>query len=295
VIVRRAGDVIPEVVGVIKEKRPARTHVWRMPRRCPVCDAEVHREEGEAAHRCMGGLYCSAQRMGAILHFASRHAMDIQGLGDKLVEQLVEKEMVKTVADLYHLKPDVLADLERMGEKSAQNLLEQIERSKHTTLPRFLNSLGIPQVGEATAELLAEHFGTLEALMDADRETLESVHGIGPSMADDISAFFHQKHNREVIGRLLDAGLRWPKIEARARGEQPRAGKTFVLTGTLSAMPRDEAKKRLKALGAKVSESVSKKTSCVVVGADPGSKADKARELGVQTLDEKAFLALLGK
>ena len=295
VVVRRAGDVIPEVVGVVREKRPAHTHVWHMPKRCPVCDAEVHREEGEAAHRCMGGLYCAAQRMGAILHFASRHAMDIEGLGDKLVEQLVEKKMVKTVADIYHLEQEALAGLERMGEKSAQNLLDEIDHSKQTTLPRFLNALGIPQVGEATAELLAEHFGSLDALMDADRETLESVHGIGPSMADDISAFFHQKHNREVIGRLQAAGIRWPKIEAHARGEQLLAGKTFVLTGTLSAMPRDEAKKRLKALGAKVSESVSKKTSYVVVGVDPGSKADKARELGVQTLDEKAFLALLGK
>jgi len=293
VIVRRAGDVIPEVVSVITEKRPANTRIWHMPKHCPVCGAEVHREEGEAAHRCMGGLYCSAQRMGAILHFASRHAMDIQGLGDKLVEQLVEKEMVKTVADLYRLKLDAIAELERMGEKSAQNLLDQIERSKQTTLPRFLNALGIPQVGEATAELLAEHFGELDALMDADRKTLESVHGIGPSMADDISAFFHQKHNREVIEQLRAAGVRWPKIEVRTRGEQPLTGKTFVLTGTLSAMPRDEAKKRLKALGAKVSESVSKKTSYVVVGTEPGSKADKAKELGVEMLDEKAFLALV--
>jgi len=265
-----------------------------MPKRCPVCGAEVHREEGEAAHRCMGGLYCEAQRIGAILHFASRHAMDIQGLGDKLVEQLVEKQMVKTVADLYHLDRDELADLERMGEKSAQKLLDEIERTKETTLARFLNALGIPQVGEATAELLAEEFTSLDALMDADRDTLESVHGIGPNMADDISAFFHQKHNREVIERLLKAGLQWPKSEPRARGDQPLAGKTFVLTGTLSAMTREDARKRLKTLGAKVSESVSKKTSYyVVIGVDPGSKADKAKELGVEMLDEQAFLKLI--
>ena len=294
VIVRRAGDVIPEVVGVIADKRPKGTRVWHMPKTCPVCGSEVHREEGEAAHRCMGGLYCAAQRMGAILHFASRHAMDIQGLGDKLVEQLVEKGLVRTVADLYDLDRATLADLERMGEKSAQNLLEQIERSKDTTLARFLNALGIPQVGDATAELLAEHFGTLEALMDADRETLEAVHGIGPAMADDIHAFFHQKHNREVIAALRKAGVRWPAVTAKPSGAQPLAGKTFVLTGGLASMSRDEAKRRLKDLGARVSESVSKKTDYVVVGVDPGSKADKARELGVAMIDEKQFLKLVG-
>jgi DNA ligase (NAD+) len=295
VIVRRAGDVIPEVVGVIKEKRPHDTKTWHMPKKCPVCGSDVVREEGEAAHRCMGGLYCSAQRMGAILHFASRRSMDIEGLGDKLVEQLIEKGMVKTVADIYHLKQDELAELERMGEKSAQNLLAQIERSKDTTLARFLHSLGIPQVGEATAELLAEHFGSLEVLVNADKDTLEQVHGIGPSMAEDIHRFFAQKHNREVIAALQKAGVHWPAIEPRARAEQPLAGKTFVLTGTLATMSRDEAKKKLKALGAKVSESVSKKTDYVVVGEEPGSKADKAKELGVTTLDEKDFLKLIGQ
>ncbi len=294
VIVRRAGDVIPEVVAVIKEKRPPHTQVWRMPKKCPVCGSAVQREEGEAAHRCMGGLYCAAQRVGAILHFASRHALDIQGLGDKLVEQLVERGLVKTVADLYRLDRDTLASLERMGEKSAQNLLDQIERSKHTTLARFLYALGIPQVGEATAELLAEEFGTLEALMDADRERLEAVHGIGPAMADDIHAFFAQKHNREVIAALRKAGVHWPAVAARPRASQPLAGKTFVLTGGLESMSRDEAKQRLKALGAKVSESVSKKTDYVVVGAEPGSKADKARALGITLLDEPAFLKLIG-
>jgi DNA ligase (NAD+) len=293
VVVRRAGDVIPEVVAVIKEKRPGGTRIWHMPKKCPVCGSEVHREEGEAAHRCMGGLFCPAQRMGAILHFASRYAMDIEGLGHKLVEQLVEKGMVKTVADIYELRQDELADLERMGEKSAQNLIAQIERSKDTTLARFLNALGIPQVGEATAELLAEHFGDIKALMSADQETLQGIHGIGEAMAEDIHSFFHQKHNREVIEALLEAGVHWPKPTA-AKKSSPLAGKTFVLTGGLSSMSRDEAKKKLKTLGAKVSDSVSKKTDYVIVGEDPGSKADKAKELGVTMLNEKEFLKLIG-
>jgi len=294
VVIRRAGDVIPEVVAVVKEKRPKRTRIWHMPEKCPVCDSQVLREEGEAAHRCMGGLYCSAQRMGALLHFASRHAMDIQGLGDKLVEQLVDNGMVKTVADLYALKQDELAGLERMAEKSAQNLLDEIEKSKDTTLGRFLHALGIPQVGEATAELLATHFGTLDAIMEVDRETLEQVPGIGPAMAEDIEAFFREKHNRDVIARLQKSGVHWPKVKARAAGEQPLAGKTFVLTGTLSSMTRDEAKKKIQVLGGKVSGSVSKKTNYVVVGDDPGSKADKAKALGVEMIDEKTFQKLIG-
>jgi len=294
VIVRRAGDVIPEVVGVIKDKRPRGTRKWHMPDKCPVCGSQVIREEEEAAHRCMGGLVCSAQRMGAILHFASRHAMDIEGLGDKLVLQLVEKGMVKTVADIYRLKKDELADLERMAEKSAQNLLEQIKKSKDTTLGRFLLSLGIPQVGEATAQLLADQFGSLDGIMDADRETLEQVHGIGPTMAEDIYSFFHEKHNRGVIRDLLKAGIHWPK-PARVKKSSALAGKTFVLTGGLSTMTRDEAKRRLQELGAKVSGSVSKKTDYVIVGEEPGSKADKARELGVTMLDEKEFLKLIGR
>jgi DNA ligase (NAD+) len=294
VIVRRAGDVIPEVVAVIREKRAGQTKTWRMPKKCPVCGSEVKREEDEAAHRCLGGLYCAAQRMGAILHFASRHAMDIQGLGDRLVEQLVEKGGVETVADLYRLKKGELAALERMGEKSAQNLLDQIEHSKDTTLPRFLLALGIPQVGEATAELLAESLGSLEAIMGADAGQLQAIHGIGPSMAEDIQGFFRQKHNREVVNALRKAGVRWPAIKARTSGERPLAGKTFVLTGTLAAMTRDEAKKQLKALGAKVGDSVSKKTDYVVVGSEPGSKAEKAKDLGVEMLDEKQFRKLIG-
>ncbi len=295
VIVRRAGDVIPEVVGVVSGKRPASARPWRMPRKCPVCGSEVVREEGSAAHRCMGGLYCPAQRMGAILHFASRQAMDIQGLGEKLVEQLTETGMVKTVADLYRLNEGALADLDRMGEKSARNLLSQIERSKDTTLARFLHALGIPQVGEATAELLAENFGSIEAIMDADAQVLETVHGIGPRMAEDVARFFRQEHNREVVAALRKAGVRWPAATARSRAGQPLAGKAFVLTGALEAMSRDEAKKRLKALGARVSDAVSKKTDYVVAGADPGAKLDRARELGVAVLDERAFLAILGE
>jgi len=293
VIVRRAGDVIPEVVGVIKDKRPRGTRKWYTPDKCPVCGSQVIREEEESAHRCMGGLVCSAQRTGAILHFASRHAMDIEGLGDKLVQQLVDKDMVKTVADIYRLKHDELTDLERMAEKSAQNLLEQIEKSKSTTLARFLHALGIPQVGEATAQLLADQFGSMDDIMAAGREILEQIHGIGPAMAEDISSFFHEKHNRGVIRDLIKAGIHWPK-PARVKKSSALAGKTFVLTGGLSTMTRDEAKRRLQELGAKIAGSVSKKTDYVIVGEEPGSKADKARELGVTMLDEEEFLKMLG-
>ena len=293
VIVRRAGDVIPEVVGVIKEKRPRGARKWHTPDKCPVCGSQVIREEEEAAHRCMGGLVCSAQRTGALLHFASRHAMDIEGLGDKLVQQLVDKDMVKTVADIYRLRKDELADLERMAEKSAQNLLDQIEKSKNTTLARFLHALGIPQVGEATAQLLADQFGSMDDIMDASRETLEQIHGIGPTMAEDIYSFFHEKHNRGVIRDLLKAGIHWPK-PARVKRSTALTGKTFVLTGGLSTMTRDEAKRRLQELGAKIAGSVSKKTDYVIVGEEPGSKADKARELGVTMLDEKEFLKMIG-
>ena len=295
VIVRRAGDVIPEVVGVVPEKRPHFTRKWHMPKKCPECGSEVVREEGEAAHRCIGGLYCPAQRMGALLHFASRRAMDIEGLGDKLAEQLVASRMVETVADLYKLKDknQALVDLERMGEKSAQNLIDQIEKSKRTTLPRLLHALGIPQVGEATALALARHFGSLETVMDADVETLQEVSGIGPNVAEEIHGFFHQKHNREVIRALRQAGVE-PQRLAVSRKAQPLAGKTFVLTGTLASMVRDDAKAKLIELGAKVAGSVSAKTDYVVAGDEPGSKYDKAKALGVKILDEAAFLKLLG-
>ncbi len=294
VIVRRAGDVIPEIVGVVAEKRPPDARRWHMPRKCPVCGSDVVREEEAAAHRCVGGLYCPAQRMGAILHFAARSAMDIEGLGEKLVEQLVQRKLVRDVADLYRLRQEDLVALERMGEKSAQNLLERIEQSKRTTLGRFLYALGIPQVGEATAQQLAEHFGDLDALMNADRDAIDAVPNIGPSMAADIHAFFRQKHNRDVIARLRAAGVHWPKPAAGPKADLPLAGKTFVLTGTLSSLTRDQAKEKLQALGAKVAGSVSKKTNYVVAGAEPGSKADKARELGVPILDEAAFLKLIG-
>jgi len=294
VIVRRAGDVIPEIVAVVPAKRPSGTKRWRMPAKCPQCGSEVVREEGEVAHRCIGGLYCPAQRMGAILHFASRHAMDINGLGDKLVDQLIATKLVRTVADLYRLDREKLVVLERMAEKSAENVLAQIERSKQTTLERFLYALGIPQVGTASAELLAEHFGSLEAVMEADLDTLQQIHGVGPQMADDVYKFFRQQHNREVIDALRRAGVRWRATQARARVTQTLAGKTFVLTGGLGSMTRDEAKRALKALGAKVAESVSEKTDYVVAGEDPGSKLDRARELGVEVIDEEALKQLLG-
>jgi DNA ligase (NAD+) len=293
VIARRAGDVIPEIVAVVPTKRPAGTKPWLMPPRCPQCGSEVVREEGAAAHRCIGGLFCPAQRMGAILHFASRPAMDIRGLGDKLVEQLIAGKLVGTVADLYRLDAARLSQLERMAQKSADNVLQQIERSKRTTLPRFLHALGIPQVGTASAELLAEHFGSLEAIMQAEPETLQQVHGIGPRMAEDVHRFFRQPHNREVIDALRDAGVHWPAIAPRGRASQALAGKTFVLTGGLATMTRDEARRALKALGAKVSDSVSKKTDYVVAGADAGSKLERARELGVEVIDERALTDLL--
>lgn len=292
VIVRRAGDVIPEVVAVIKDKRPHGTRRWRMPKKCPVCGSVVMREEGQAAHRCMGGLYCAAQAEGALLHFASRRGMDIEGLGDKLVEQVIAQGLVNTVADLYTLKKADVVALERMADKSAQNLLDQIERSKRTPLARFLNALGIPQVGEATAQLLAEHFGSLDALMRAGRETLEAIPNVGPSMAEDIYNFFREKHNREIIRRLFKAGVK-PIAPPQRRKAGALTGKTFVLTGGLESMTRDEARQQLQALGAKVASGVSRKTDYVVIGTDPGSKATKAAELGIKTLNEKQFLKLI--
>ncbi len=293
VIVRRAGDVIPEVVGVLPEQRPAGAKPWKMPKHCPVCGSDVRREEGAAAHRCMGGLYCAAQRTGAILHFASRQALDIQGLGDKLVEQLVEQGLVKTVADIYALGTVQLTGLERMAEKSARNIVDAIAVSRSTSLLHFLYALGIPQVGVATAQLLAEHFGNLDALMSADVATLEQIPNIGPTMATDIHSFFHQTHNREVITALRQAGLHWPDVPRHASVAGSLAGQTFVLTGTLDSMTRDQAKARLVALGAKVTDSVSKKTSYVVAGSEAGSKLDKAEKLGVAILDEAGFQKLL--
>ncbi|MEI2782707.1 MAG: NAD-dependent DNA ligase LigA [Candidatus Competibacter sp.] len=292
-IVRRAGDVIPEVVGVVLERRPAESRPFAMPETCPVCGSRVIRPEGEAVARCVGGLYCRAQRKEAIRHFASRRALDIEGLGDKLVEQLVERERVRDPADLFALDAATLADLERMGSKSAVNLVEALERSKTTTLARFLYALGIREVGEATALALAEHFGALEALMVADEERLRQVPDIGPVVAAAVRAFFQEPHNRDIIARLRAAGVRWPETAARPANDRRLAGKTVVLTGTLESLSRDRATASLRALGAKVAGSVSKKTDYVVAGRDAGSKLDKARELGVTVLDEAGLLALL--
>lgn len=294
VIIRRAGDVIPEVVGVIKEKRPPGAYRWHMPKTCPVCGAEVERLENEAAHRCTGGLYCPAQRMGAIEHFASRGAMDIAGLGEKLVQQLVDTGLVKTVADLYALTREQLVELERMGEKSADNLLGAIDKSKNTTLPRFLYALGIPQVGEATAKQLARHFNDLAPLLEANEDALQKIQDVGPVVAQAIAHFFQQTHNREVIEALLEASVQWPNASPSGAA-QPLAGKTFVLTGTLAGMTREEASERIEALGGRVSGSVSHKTSYLVAGEDAGSKLTKAQTLGIPILDEPAFLALLQK
>ena len=293
VIVRRAGDVIPEVVGVVLERRPPDARPFAMPETCPVCGSRVIRPDGEAVARCVGGLYCRAQRKEAIRHFASRRALDIEGLGDKLVEQLVERERVRDPADLYALDAATLADLERMGARSAANVVEALERSKTTTLARFLYALGIREVGEATALALAEHFGALESLIAADEERLRQVPDIGPVVAAALRAFFQEPHNREIIARLRAAGVRWPETAATSAGDRPLAGKMIVLTGTLESLSRDQASDRLRASGAKVANSVSKKTDYLVAGRDAGSKLDKARELGVTVLDEAGLRALL--
>ncbi len=295
VVVRRAGDVIPEVVAVVADKRPEGAAEWRMPTTCPVCQSEVVHEPDESAHRCIGGLYCSAQCMGAILHFSSRKAMNIDNLGEKLVGQLVESGRLKTIADLYTLKPEDLLDLERMGELLATKVLANIDRSKNTTLPRFLYSLGIRQVGESTAKALAAQFGDLDPIVSATEAQLQSVQDVGPIVAKFVHQFFQQEHNRSVIDALRRHGVRWPKVELAAESIQgaPLSGKTFVLTGTLPTLSREAASAKIEALGGKVTGSVSKKTHYVVVGADAGSKADKARDLGVPMLDESAFLALI--
>jgi len=291
VIVRRAGDVIPEVVRVLKDKRPKRTRRFNMPRTCPVCGSAAVKEEDEAVVRCTGGIYCPAQCIQSILHFASRRALDIEGLGEKLVEQLYEKGYVRNLADLYDLDAEQLAGLERMAEKSAANVIAALEKSKATRMDRFLYGLGIREVGEATATALAVHFGSLDRIRKASQEELMEVPDIGPVVAGHVHAFFQEPHNNQIIARLIKAGLHWD--EFTVSGERPLQGQTFVLTGTLDSMTRDEAKEHLTVLGAKVSGSVSKKTDYVVAGADPGSKLAKARELGVEVLDEAAFLRLI--
>ena len=293
VIVRRAGDVIPEVVAVLVEKRTGEPSVFTMPARCPVCGSTAVREEGEVDHRCTGGLFCGAQRKQAILHFAQRRAVEIEGLGDKLVEQLVDAGVVKTLPDLYRLGLTALLALERMADKSAQNILGALEKSKQTTLPRFLFGLGIRHVGEATAKDLARHFGSLDRVMDASVEQLLAVNDVGPVVAQSIRTFFDQPHNREVVDQLRACGLTWPEGEPAEQTPQRLAGKTFVLTGTFPTLSREDAKAMLEAAGAKVAGSVSKKTDYVVAGADAGSKLTKAQELGVSVLDEAGMLALL--
>ena len=320
VAVRRAGDVIPEVVRVVQagSRRPEDRFV--MPEQCPVCDSKVVRIEGEAVARCTGGLYCQAQRKQALLHFASRRAMNIEGLGEKLVDQLVDQGKVKDPADLYALSVDELAALDRMGGKSARNLVEEIERSRHVALGRFIHALGIPDVGEEVARILAQHFSDLEALMEADWETIARdkkalqkenaarrkrgepalplpLDGVGPEVIDSISKFFGEAHNLDVIKRLTGEPGRLAFVaEPRATGARSStlAGKTFVLTGTLPHLSREDAKSRIEAHGGHVTGSVSKKTDYVVAGADPGSKVEKARELGVTVLDENGLLKLLG-
>jgi DNA ligase (NAD+) len=293
VIVRRAGDVIPEVVAVVPDKRAAGAPQFTMPKTCPVCGSEAVREEGEADHRCTGGLFCGAQRKQAILHFAQRRALDIEGLGEKLVDQLVDGNVIRALPDLYRLGLSGLAALERMGEKSAQNLLVALEKSKQTALPRFLFGLGIRHVGESTARDLARHFGRLDAIMDATVEQLLEVPDVGPIVAESVHTFFAQPHNREVVEQLRACGVTWEEGEPVARAPKPLTGKTVVLTGTLPTLTRDEAKDLLEAAGAKVAGSVSKKTDYVIAGTEAGSKLDKARELGVPVLDEEGLQRLV--
>ena len=293
VIVRRAGDVIPEVVSVVVEKRLQDAQLFTMPSHCPVCNSLAVREEGEADYRCTGGLFCTAQRKQAILHFAHRRAVEIEDLGDKLVEQLVDAGIVNTLPDLYKLGLSALSQLDRMAEKSAANVLAGIEKSKNTTLQKFLFGLGIRHVGEATAKELARHFGTLDAIMDATLDQLLQVSDVGPTVAQSIRTFFDQAHNREVVEQLKACGVHWKEGVASAGASLPLTGQTFVLTGTLQTMGRDEAQAKLEMLGAKVSGSVSKKTHAVVAGAEAGSKLEKAQSLGVTVLDESAFQALL--
>ena len=294
VVVRRAGDVIPEVVSVVLERRMGEAEIFTMPKQCPVCDSLAVREAGEADYRCTGGLFCSAQRKQSILHFAQRRAVEVEGLGDKLVEQLVDAGIVNTLPDLYRLGLTALAALDRMALKSAQNVLDALQKSKQTTLPRFLFGLGIRHVGESTAKALARHFGTLDAIMDASVEHLTAVPDVGPIVAQSVRTFFDQTHNREVVEQLRACGVTWEEGVV-THTPKPLAGKIFVLTGTLPTLSRDEAKDRLEAAGAKVSGSVSKKTDYVVAGAEAGSKLEKAQALGVAVIDEAGMLEMLAK
>ncbi|MFM1908530.1 MAG: ligase LigA [Pseudomonadota bacterium] len=303
VIVRRAGDVIPEVVGVVGRTldganaaiRGSYVPNFRMPKSCPICGSTVVREKAEVNHRCSGGLFCPAQRKQAILHFAQRRAVEVDGLGEKLVDQLVDQQIVRTLPDLYRLGFAALAELDRMAGKSAQNLLDALQASRQTTLPRFLYGLGIRHVGEATAKDLARHFGTLDDIMDASTEQLLEVNDVGPVVAHSLRTFFDQAHNREVVAQLRACGITWQEGVPAAQTPRPLAGKTCVITGTLPTLSRDQAKDLLESAGAKVAGSVSKKTDFVVAGAEAGSKLTKAQELGVLVMDEAGMLALLQK
>ena len=293
VVVRRAGDVIPEVVAVLPEKRQPDAQQFTMPLQCPVCGSTAVREEGEVDHRCSGGLFCSAQRKQSILHFAQRRAVEVEGLGEKLVDQLVDANIIRTLPDLYRLGLTALASLARMADKSAQNIVVALEKSKQTTLPRFLFGLGIRHIGEATAKELARHFGNLDAIMDASEEQLLAVADVGPTVAHSLRTFFDQAHNREVVAQLRACGVHWEEGAPAERAAQPLAGMTLVLTGTLPTLSRDQAKDLIEAAGGKVAGSVSKKTSYVVAGAEAGTKLDKARELGLAILDETGLKDLL--
>ena len=293
VIVRRAGDVIPEVVRSMPERRGTELPQWQLPEYCPACGSHIEQVEGQADARCSGGLVCPAQRKRALEHFASRGAMDIEGLGSKLIDQLVESDLVSDPADLYRLDVGTLAGLERMGEKSAAKLVEALQRSKQVELARLLFALGIREVGEVSARSLARHFGALDPIIDADLETLEAVRDVGPVVAAHIREFFAEPRNREVLRRLLEAGVEWRASELTEVGEQPLAGKTYVLTGSLESMTRSEAKRRLEALGARVAGSVSGSTSAVIAGSEPGSKLERARQLGIDILDEHGLATLL--
>ncbi len=293
VSVRRAGDVIPEVVRVLLERRPADARKFSMPKTCPACGAQVTKQLDESTWRCSGGIFCPAQRKQALLHFASRRALDIDGLGEKLIDQLVDQGLVSTPADLYGLSLGELAQLERMGEKSAQNFLDGIERSKRTTLARFIYALGIRNVGEVTAKALARHLLTLDNLIKIDEARLQLVPDIGPIVAQSITTFFTEPHHLELVAQLRAAGVWWPESDEVVARPTPLGGKTFVLTGTLSSMSREEAKSRLEAQGAQVTGSVSQKTDYLVAGEEAGTKLDKALKLNLAVLDEQQFLALL--
>ncbi|TVU90963.1 NAD-dependent DNA ligase LigA [Vreelandella titanicae] len=294
VSIRRAGDVIPQVVSVHTELRPADARAIVFPEHCPVCGSDIERLEGEAVARCSGGLYCAAQRKEALKHFASRKALDIDGLGEKLIVQLVDLDWVETPAALFHLTVEQLQSLPRMGEKSATNLVNALETAKSTTLARFIYALGIREVGEATAANLANHFGTLDAIQAAELEALEAVNDVGPIVAAHVHTFFRQPHNQQTIAALIDAGITWQEAEV-TQGPTPLEGQTWVLTGSLESMTRDEGKARLQALGAKVAGSVSKKTTCLVAGEAAGSKLTKAEQMGVEVVDEATFIERLAE